>query len=90
MSLIDWIFLEEFIYFPKEKHDVKTTPQTFINGERIGGYDDLRRHFGKKVRDKLSPSYCTFCSYCANGNGDKLCFLWQPVCARCFKPVYCL
>lgn len=28
-----------------EKHGVKTTPQTFINGERIGGYDDLRVHF---------------------------------------------
>lgn len=24
---------------------MKTTPQTFINGERIGGYDDLRVHF---------------------------------------------
>jgi glutaredoxin len=25
---------------------VETTPQTFIGGERIGGYDDLRVHFG--------------------------------------------
>ncbi len=25
----------------KAKHDVKTTPQTFIDGKRIGGYDDL-------------------------------------------------
>lgn len=31
----------------KEKHQVETTPQTFINGERIGGYDDVREHFGK-------------------------------------------
>ncbi|MXO56627.1 glutaredoxin [Altererythrobacter gangjinensis] len=30
----------------KAKHDVKTTPQTFIDGARIGGYDDLRIHFG--------------------------------------------
>jgi glutaredoxin len=29
-----------------EKHDVDTTPQAFIGGERIGGYDDLRVHFG--------------------------------------------
>ncbi len=29
-----------------EEHGVKTTPQTFIGGERIGGYDDLRIHFG--------------------------------------------
>lgn len=28
------------------KHDVDTTPQTFIDGERIGGYDELRVHFG--------------------------------------------
>jgi len=27
-------------------HDVETTPQAFIEGERIGGYDDLRVHFG--------------------------------------------
>jgi len=26
----------------KEKHNVKTTPQTFIDDKRIGGYDDLR------------------------------------------------
>jgi glutaredoxin len=32
--------------FQKE-HDVKTTPQTFIGGKRIGGYDDLRVYFGK-------------------------------------------
>lgn len=30
----------------KEKHDVDTTPQTFIDGQRIGGYDELREHFG--------------------------------------------
>ena len=29
------------------RHGVKTTPQTFIDGRRIGGYDDLRVHFGK-------------------------------------------
>ena len=29
----------------KAQHDVKTTPQTFIDGARIGGYDDLRVHF---------------------------------------------
>jgi len=40
-------------YAFKEKHDVKTTPQTFINGERIGGYDDLLVHFGKaKPKDE--------------------------------------
>jgi len=29
----------------KEKHDVQTTPQTFIGEKRIGGYDDLRDYF---------------------------------------------
>ncbi|MFC4891615.1 MauE/DoxX family redox-associated membrane protein [Pseudofrancisella aestuarii] len=30
----------------KEKYKVKTTPQTFIDGKRIGGYDDLQEFFG--------------------------------------------
>ncbi|WP_435528262.1 MauE/DoxX family redox-associated membrane protein [Martelella mangrovi] len=28
-----------------EQHGVETTPQTFIDGDRIGGYDDLRVFF---------------------------------------------
>ncbi|MEM8696725.1 MAG: MauE/DoxX family redox-associated membrane protein [Pseudomonadota bacterium] len=30
----------------KDEHDVETTRQTFIDGERIGGYDALRVYFG--------------------------------------------
>lgn len=41
----------------KAEHGVKTTPQTFINGERVGGYDDLRRHLGKEVKDPKATSY---------------------------------
>lgn len=41
----------------KAKHGVKTTPQTFIDGERIGGFDDLRRHFGIKIPDPNATSY---------------------------------
>ena len=41
----------------KAQHGVATTPQTFIDGARIGGYDDLRRHFGLKVRDSDATSY---------------------------------
>ena len=41
----------------KAEHGVKTTPQTFIDGERIGGYDDLRRFFGLSVRDPDATSY---------------------------------
>ncbi|BCD92639.1 membrane protein (plasmid) [Francisella halioticida] len=36
----------------KEKHNVKTTPQTFIDGNKIGGYDDLLKFFGKTKVDK--------------------------------------
>lgn len=41
----------------KTEHGVRTTPQTFINGERVGGYDDLRRFFGKAVRDADVVTY---------------------------------
>lgn len=41
----------------KKEHGVDTTPQTFIGGERIGGYDDLREHFGQAVRDEGATSY---------------------------------
>lgn len=41
----------------KSQHNVPTTPQTFIDGKRIGGYDELRRHFGKTVRDKAATTY---------------------------------
>lgn len=41
----------------KAEHGVKTTPQTFIDGRRIGGYEDLRRHFGLKVRDAKALTY---------------------------------
>ncbi|WP_284125381.1 glutaredoxin [Parerythrobacter aestuarii] len=40
----------------KDKHGVQTTPQTFIGGERVGGYDALREHFGK-ARDPNAKSY---------------------------------
>jgi glutaredoxin len=41
----------------KAEHGVATTPQTFIDGVRIGGYDDLRRHFGLTVRDPKATTY---------------------------------
>lgn len=41
----------------KEEHGVETTPQTFIGGKRIGGYDDLRVHFGKDDPDADETSY---------------------------------
>ena len=41
----------------KEQHGVKTTPQSFIEGERIGGYTDLRKHFGYDKETASDTSY---------------------------------
>ncbi len=41
----------------KQKHDVDTTPQTFIGGKRIGGHDALMEFFGKDVPDPDATSY---------------------------------
>jgi glutaredoxin len=41
----------------KAKHDVKTTPQTFIDDKRIGGYDDLRSFFNKKSLNQSGTTY---------------------------------
>jgi glutaredoxin len=40
-----------------DEYDVSTTPQTFIDGTRIGGYDSLRIHFGlDKPEDQQSET----------------------------------
>jgi glutaredoxin len=52
-----WLTTREETDAFKAEHGVKTTPQTFIDGARIGGYDDLRRHFGLKVADPDATSY---------------------------------
>lgn len=52
-----WLETREATDAFKAEHGVKTTPQTFINGVRVGGYDDLRRHFGKHVRDPSAVTY---------------------------------
>ncbi len=40
----------------KAQHGVATTPQVFIGGRRVGGYDDLRRFLGKSVPDPKATS----------------------------------
>ncbi len=52
-----WLTTREETDAFKAEQGVKTTPQTFIDGVRIGGYDDLRRHFGLKVADPDATSY---------------------------------
>ena len=41
----------------KEEHSVATTPQAWIDGKRIGGYTELRAHFGKHVKQQGETTY---------------------------------
>ena len=41
----------------KAEHGVETTPQTFIDGSRIGGYTELRAFLGKPLPAKDATSY---------------------------------
>lgn len=41
----------------QSQHNVDTTPQTWIGGQRIGGYDALRKHFGEQVKGPDETSY---------------------------------
>ena len=52
-----WLETREATDAFKAEHQVKTTPQTFVGGERVGGYDDLRRVLGLKVADPDATSY---------------------------------
>lgn len=52
-----WLRTREQTDAFKAAHDVKTTPQSFIDGKRVGGFDDLRRFFGQNVRDAKTLTY---------------------------------
>lgn len=52
-----WLTTREETDAFKAKHDVKTTPQTFIYDKRIGGHDDLRKFLGKSIKDPDAVSY---------------------------------
>lgn len=41
----------------KQQNGIETTPQLFIGNQRVGFYNDLRRYFGKAVRDKSATTY---------------------------------
>lgn len=41
----------------KSEHQVKTTPQAWIGGQRIGGYTDLQAFFGRPAPAPGSTSY---------------------------------
>ena len=52
-----WLETREQTDAFKREQGVEATPQTFVDGERIGGYDDLRAYFGNPPRDKDEPTY---------------------------------
>lgn len=41
----------------KQKNHVDETPQIFIEGDRVGGYDALREHLGKPPEGQSSTTY---------------------------------
>lgn len=52
-----WLTSRDAVDGFKAERGVETTPQVFIDGRRIGGYDDLRRHLGKSVAEPGATSY---------------------------------
>ncbi len=41
----------------RTENNVATTPQAWVGGTRVGGYDDLRRHFGLVLKDPNQTTY---------------------------------
>lgn len=41
----------------QREHEVETTPQIWIGGHRIGGYDRLREHLGLELRGEDDTTY---------------------------------
>ena len=61
----------------KAEHGVKTTPQTFIDGKRIGGHDDLRAFLGKPVRATDAVSYTPVIAIFAMAAAIALAVTWM-------------
>jgi glutaredoxin len=58
-----WLTTREEVGAFKARHQVQTTPQTFIAGQRIGGNTDLRRFLGLEDQAKgtgYAPVICVF------------------------------
>ena len=52
-----WLKTREETDAFKREQGVDTTPQVFIGGERVGGYDALRERLGKSVPDPNETTY---------------------------------
>lgn len=53
----NWLETREETDAFMQKHGVETTPQTFIDGERVGGYESLLEHFGEAAAGEDETSY---------------------------------
>ncbi len=69
----------------KSKHDVKTTPQTFIDNQRIGGFDDLQDFFGIKKPDKDKKTYTPILAVFSVTFGLALAICW--LLYKSFQPL---
>jgi glutaredoxin len=52
-----WLETREQTDAFREKHGVDTTPQVWIDGERVGGYSELRAYFGHEEKGEDETSY---------------------------------
>lgn len=59
------------------EHGVTTTPQTWIGGDRIGGYDDLRAFFGQPLPEEGATSYRPVIAIFAVAALVALAILWR-------------
>jgi glutaredoxin len=61
----------------KAIHKVKTTPQTFIDGQRIGGYDDLRAYFGMEAPASDDVTYAPVIAIFLTALLMSIAIVWQ-------------
>jgi glutaredoxin len=52
-----WLTTREETDAFKREHKVKTTPQVFVEGKRIGGYTELRKFLGRPLPQEGTTSY---------------------------------
>lgn len=71
-----WLTTREQTDAFKAEHGVKTTPQTYIDGKRIGGDDDLRAYFGKPARQADAVSYVPVIAIFAMAAAMALAITW--------------
>ncbi|KMS59471.1 membrane protein [Novosphingobium barchaimii LL02] len=71
-----WLTSREETDAFKAENGVATTPQTFIGGKRVGGYTDLRTHFGLKVHDPKAKTYRPVLAVFATGAGLAMAISW--------------